>query len=182
MEFGFGDFEKFPNLTWSCFFFSSLRFLPFERIDLLWFVVEMFIFRFQASGDHLPQAPPAPAHATLAAQQAAQYNAQAKSYDLGADGFDDGQYDPRYNDPNFSGNLGGHYTPPAPQPAPYVAQPQPAPQPQPQPQQPQYNQNYIAQYQPTTQNPHRFQPPGNYNCSFFSAHRSIHLPIYLADN
>lgn len=113
---------------------------------------------FQPSGDHLPQAPPAPAHAQLAAVQAAQYN--TKSYDLGntgADGFDDGQYDPRYNDPNFEGNLGASSS--------YVqpAQPQYVPQAQPQPQA--YNNlnniNYIAQYQSTTPSPHRFLPPGN---------------------
>lgn len=74
-------------------------------------------------------APPAPAHAQLAAQQAEQYaknyvpsklfawgaRPQAKtkhdvnivfyhfSGETGGDGFDDGQYDPRYNDPNFEG-------------------------------------------------------------------------------
>lgn len=116
----------------------------------------------------MPIPPPPPAHAQLAAVQAAQYN--TKNYDLGnggvgtGEGFDDGQYDPRYNDPNFEGNLG------SPQ-ASYVqpAQPQYVPQAQPQPQQQQaqpqaYNNlnsiNYIAQYQSTTPHPHRFQPPG----------------------
>lgn len=65
------------------------------------------MFSFQAQGAHLPQAPPAPAHAQLAAVQAAEYN--TKSYDLGnagaGDGIEDGQYDQRYNDPNFEGNL-----------------------------------------------------------------------------
>lgn len=124
-----------------------------------------FFFRFQASGDHLPVPPPAPAHAQLAAVQAAQYN--TKNYDLGntgAEGFDDGQYDPRYNDPNFEGNLGGRAAPYVQQPQQqYVAQPQPQPQPQ-QPQPQAYNNlnniNYIAQYQSTTPHPHRFQPPG----------------------
>ncbi|XP_055313058.1 pupal cuticle protein Edg-78E isoform X2 [Sitodiplosis mosellana] len=123
---------------------------------------------FQASGDHLPVAPPAPAHATLAAQQAAQYNAQAKSYDLGgADGFDDGQYDPRYNDPHFQGNQNHHYTAPAAQPQPqYVAQQPQQAAPQPQPNYNQNNINYVAQYQSTTPNPHRFQPPANYEIKY----------------
>lgn len=125
------------------------------------------MFRFQASGDHLPVPPPAPAHAQLAAVQAAQYN--AKNYDLGgAEGFDDGQYDPRYNDPSFEGNLRGAQAQPAYVQQPIQQQPQYAPQPQyvpqQQPQPQQYNNlnnvNYIAQYQSTTPNPHRFQPPG----------------------
>lgn len=109
--------------------------------------------------------PAAPAHAQLAAVQAAQYN--TKNYDLGAAGagagesFDDGQYDPRYNDPNFEGNQGSQaYVQPA-QPQ-YVPQAQPQPQQQAQPQA--YNNlnnvNYIGQYQSTTPHPHRFQPPG----------------------
>lgn len=112
----------------------------------------------------MPVPPPAPAHAQLAAVQAAQYNAANtnNNYDAGADGFDDGQYDPRYNDPNFEGNLRGAS-------AAYVQQPQPVqpqyvPQPQAQPQPQAYNNvnnvNYIAQYQSTTPHPHRFQPPG----------------------
>lgn len=123
-------------------------------------------FRFQATGDHLPVAPPAPAHAQLAAVQAAQYNAvNAKSYESGSvDGFEDGQYDPRYNDPNFEGNLRGASVPASynvqaqaqPQ---YVQQPQPA-QVQPQAYNNLNNINYVAQYQSTTPNPHRFQPPG----------------------
>lgn len=143
-----------------------LSWLHFHLLILFSQYLFFFSFqsRFQASGDHLPVAPPAPAHAQLAAVQAAQYN--AKNYDLGSGaegGFDDGQYDPRYNDPNFSGNQGAHlqaYAQPAPQPQ-YV--PQAQPQPIPQQPQPQYNptHNYIAQYQSTTQNPHRFQPPGN---------------------
>ncbi|XP_031616342.1 larval cuticle protein 3 isoform X2 [Contarinia nasturtii] len=122
---------------------------------------------FQATGDHLPVPPPAPAHAQLAAVQAAQYN--AKNYDLGgADGFDDGQYDPRYNDPSFEGNSRG-----VPVQSSYVHQPVPQ-QPQPQyvqqPQPQQYNNlnnvNYIAQYQSTTPNPHRFQPPAKYEIKY----------------
>lgn len=129
-------------------------------------IQNMYLFSFQPTGDHLPLAPPAPAHAQLAAVQAAQYN--TKNYDLGNAGagagesFDDGQYDPRYNDPNFEGNQGSQaYVQPA-QPQ-YVPQAQPQPQQQAQPQA--YNNlnsiNYIAQYQSTTPHPHRFQPPGN---------------------
>lgn len=111
----------------------------------------------------MPLPPPAPAHAQLAAVQAAQYN--TKNYDLNnagagaGEGFDDGQYDPRYNDPSFEGNQGSQSYVPA-------AQPQYVPQAQPQqPAQPQVynnlnNVNYVAQYQSTTPHPHRFQPPG----------------------
>lgn len=126
----------------------------------------MFWYRFQATGDSIPVAPPAPAHAQLASVQAAQYN--AKSYDLGGaePGFDDGQYDPRYNDPNFEGNLrAGSVASYVQAPQQYAVQPQQQPQSQPQPQQ--YNNlnnvNYAAQYQTTTPNPHRFQPPGILN-------------------
>lgn len=129
-------------------------------------------FRFQPSGDHLPVAPPAPAHAQLAAVQAAQYNQAAKHYDsngnpnvIDENGYETGEYDPRYNDPNFAGHGRSHapqptYTQPAQQPQ-YQVQPQP----QAQPQQPQYNYNnenvnYGATYQTTTPYPHRFQPPG----------------------
>lgn len=126
----------------------------------------MFCFFFVLF-DSVTVAPPAPAHAQLASVQAAQYN-QAKSYDVSnsADGFEDGQYDPRYNDPNFEGNLRGG----AAVPASYNVQPQAQPQYVPQQQQPApaqqqaYNNlnsiNYVAQYQSTTPNPHRFQPPG----------------------
>lgn len=126
----------------------------------------LFMYSFQPSGDHLPVAPPPPAHAQLAAVQAAQYNTNNLGGNAGVgagEGFDDGQYDPRYNDPSFEGNQGGSQS--------YVqpAQPQYVPQAQPQPQQAQpqaYNNlnniNYIAQYQSTTPHPHRFQPPGKY--------------------
>lgn len=120
----------------------------------------------------MPVPPPAPAHAQLAAVQAARYNAANtnNNFDAGADGFDDGQYDPRYNDPNFEGNLRGaapqssYVQQPQPVQPQYVSQPQAQPQYAPQPAaQPQaYNNvNYIPQYQSTTPYPHRFQPPGN---------------------
>lgn len=136
---------------------SNLQFFYFLFLFLLF-------FSFQASGDHLPVAPPAPAHSQLAAQQAANY--QPKNYDLGdAANFDDGQYDPRYNDPNFEGNLrsgvpqASYVQQPIPQQPQYVPQ---QPQPQPQAYNNLNNINYVAQYQTTTPNPHRFQPPGTY--------------------
>lgn len=135
---------------------------------------------FQASGDHLPVAPPAPPHALLAAQAQPEY--AGNNYDVGDAGqFDDGQYDPRYNDPGFEGNRvsGGYHHAPAPapvQPAPayhqrpvpqqpaYVPQQQPAYVPQQQqyvPQQQQFNDYYPS----STQQPHRFQPPGKLSLS-----------------
>lgn len=118
----------------------------------------------------MPVAPPAPAHSQLAAVQAAQYNAANNNYDVGnnggADGFDDGQYDPRYNDPNFEGNLRGaaqqsyHHQAQPVQPQYVPQQPQPQVQPQPQAYNNLNNINYVAQYQSTTPHPHRFQPPG----------------------
>uniref|UniRef100_A0A182W5D2 Cuticular protein RR family n=1 Tax=Anopheles minimus TaxID=112268 RepID=A0A182W5D2_9DIPT len=118
---------------------------------------------FQASGDHLPVAPPAPPQAAPQPQYQpqAQYQPQPQ-YNGGRSYDDDGQYDPRWNDPNFSQN---QYSAPAPAPAPapvhnYHAAPAPvAPVPQ-------YNQhNYAPQPQQapawtTTPAPHRFQPPG----------------------
>lgn len=139
----------------------------------------VFCFRFVPTGSHLPVPPPAPAHAQLAAVQAAQYNTK-NSYDLNGspnvvdeNGFETGEYDPRYNDPNFSGNFRSlpaqsTYSQPAQQPQ-YHVQPEPA-QPAPQPQ-PQYNTNNVnyVNYQTTTPYPewknNRFQPPGT-NCSF----------------
>lgn len=119
----------------------------------------------------MPVAPPAPDHARLAVQQAAEYNSQNAQYNvIGSEGnYEDGQYDPRYNDPSFEGNSRGAAVPSS-----YNIQPQPQHQPQyvpqqqqqqQQPAQPQYNHNinhvnYVAQYQSTTPNPHRFQPPG----------------------
>lgn len=139
----------------------------------------VFCYRFVPTGSHLPVPPPAPAHAQLAAVQAAQYNTK-NSYDLNGspnvvdeNGFETGEYDPRYNDPNFSGNFRSlpaqsTYSQPAQQPQ-YHVQPEPA-QPAPQPQ-PQYNTNNVnyVNYQTTTPYPewknNRFQPPGT-NCSF----------------
>lgn len=137
------------------------------------------LYSFQASGDHLPVAPPAPAHAapqqpqqqyrSQAAPQ--QYQQQPQQYNSGSnDQFDDGQYDPRYDDPSFStGNNNNHFVAaPTHAPAAPVPQQQHYQQPQsqqqhyqqPQPQyNPQQNYNHVPQYT-TTPNPHRFQPPG----------------------
>ncbi|EDW84498.1 uncharacterized protein Dwil_GK14160 [Drosophila willistoni] len=129
---------------------------------------------FQASGDHLPQAPPAPPQPVPTSgyqpqpqYQPQQYQAPAPqhqpSYRNNDDG-DDGSYDPRYNDPSFSQQQQSYHQP-APQPQ---YRPAPAPQPayQPAPQ-PAYHQPAAPQYQPqqayyptTTPNPHRFSPPG----------------------
>lgn len=124
---------------------------------------------FQASGDHLPVAPAPPPHAqpqfhAQQPQQQQQLRHQQQQFSSEADNFDDGQYDPRYNDPSFSQNTNNHFAAapvhaaPAPvhAPAPAHYNPQPAPQqfiPQ------QQNFNHIPQYT-TTPNPHRFQPPG----------------------
>ncbi|KAI8045063.1 activating signal cointegrator 1 complex subunit 2 homolog [Drosophila gunungcola] len=131
---------------------------------------------FQASGDHLPQAPPAPPQPVPTAGYQPQQQYQPQQYQAPApqpqssfrsnDYGDDGSYDPRYNDPSFGQNQQS-YQQPAPQPQ-YRPAPQPAynPQPvQPQPQQqyqPQYQQQQPQQayYTTTTPNPHRFSPPG----------------------
>ncbi|XP_050087148.1 larval cuticle protein 1 [Anopheles aquasalis] len=121
---------------------------------------------FQASGDHLPVAPPAPAQPAPQPQyQPAQPSyTGGRSYD-----HDDGQYDPRWNDPNFSQNQYGAAPAPAPVPVPvapvqhhhnYHQQQQPAA-----PVAPQYNHHYAPAPQApqawtTTPAPHRFQPPG----------------------
>lgn len=127
---------------------------------------------FQASGDHLPVAPAPPPHAQHAQpqfhaqQQPQQLRHQPQQFSSEGDNFDDGQYDPRYNDPSFSPNTNNHFAAapvhaaPAPvhaAPAPVHYNPQPAQQ-QFIPQQ-QQNFNQIPQYT-TTPNPHRFQPPG----------------------
>lgn len=136
----------------------------------------IFLCSFRATGDHLPQAPPAPAHALLAAQQAQQEpQYQGNSYDAGDEAqWDNGQYDPRYNDPNFDGNriVAGYQHVPQPQapvqPVPQWQQPQQA-APVPSWQQPQQQQQqaYVPQpqYQTTTPAPHRFQPPGKLSLS-----------------
>ncbi|EDW67614.1 cuticle protein 3 [Drosophila virilis] len=131
---------------------------------------------FQASGDHLPVAPPAPPQPVPTAgyqpqsqYQPQQYQAPAQQPSFRSNDYDDGSYDPRYNDPSF-GQQQQSYQQPAPQPqyrpAPAPVQPayNPAPQPayqQPAPQ-PQYHQpqQQAAYYPTTTPNPHRFSPPG----------------------
>ncbi|XP_058063197.1 larval cuticle protein 1 [Anopheles bellator] len=118
---------------------------------------------FQASGDHLPVAPPAPAQPAPQPQQHYQApqpqnygGAGGRSYD------DDGQYDPRWNDPNFSQN---QYSAPAPVPPPAPAPQQHYHHQQPAAPAPQYQQHYAPAPQAapawtTTPAPHRFQPPG----------------------
>ncbi|XP_036212774.1 cuticle protein 3 [Bactrocera oleae] len=123
---------------------------------------------FQASGDHLPVPPPAPPQPVPQAGYAPQpqYQPPAQSGGYRSNDYDDGSYDPRYNDPGFGQQQGGYQ---APQPQ---YQPPAAPAYNPPPQQPAYNppapqyNSYQAQpqqqpyYQPTTPNPHRFAPPG----------------------
>ncbi|XP_058127510.1 cuticle protein 16.8 [Anopheles ziemanni] len=121
---------------------------------------------FQASGDHLPVAPPAPPQAAPqpSYQPQQSYAAPAQQYDSGRSyDINNGEYDPRWNDPNFSQQQ-TQYQAPAPAPAPvhnYHHAPAPvAPVPQ-------YNQhNYAPAPAPqapawtSTPAPHRFQPPG----------------------
>lgn len=119
---------------------------------------------FQASGDHLPVAPPAPPQPVPQAGYVPQpqYQPQqspASQYRSGGEDYDDGSYDPRYNDPAFS-EQHQSYQAPAPQPAynPAPAYSPPAQQYQhyPQPAQP-----HSAYYpDPSTPSPHRFSPPG----------------------
>ncbi len=137
-----------------------------------WNLIETITYSFQASGDHLPVAPAAPPHAQAQPQFHAQaqqprhsqqqFHQQPQQFSSEGDNFDDGQYDPRYNDPSFSPNTNNHFAAaPVHNPAPVHFNAQPAPQqfiPQQQQQQPQ-NFNHIPQYT-TTPNPHRFQPPG----------------------
>ncbi|XP_017871282.1 PREDICTED: cuticle protein 3 [Drosophila arizonae] len=102
---------------------------------------------FQASGDHLPVAPPAPPQPVPTAgyqpqsqYQPQPYQAPAAQPSYRSNDYDDGSYDPRYNDPAF-GQQQQSYQQPAPQPQ--YQQPQPQPY-----------------YTTTTPNPHRFSPPG----------------------
>ncbi|XP_067617011.1 larval cuticle protein 2 [Eurosta solidaginis] len=132
---------------------------------------------FQASGDHLPVAPPAPPQPIPQAGYVPQpqYQPPAPSGGYRSNDYeDDGSYDPRYNDPSFGGQQRSYQAPAAPAynpppPAPPAYNP-PAPAYNPpayNPPAPQYN-NYQPQaqpqqqpyYQPTTPNPHRFAPPG----------------------
>lgn len=130
------------------------------------------IYSFHATGDHLPVPPPAPAHARFAAEAAQQQQQfQPKNFDLGSSDYDDGQYDPRYNDPNFVGNQRSAPIHVPNSPAPALPSPAFTQQPAQQnfaPAQPfndVNNVNYVAQYRSTTPNPHRFQPPGKLSLS-----------------
>ncbi|XP_036324749.1 pupal cuticle protein Edg-78E [Rhagoletis pomonella] len=124
---------------------------------------------FQASGDHLPVAPPAPPQPVPQAGYAPQPQYQPPQPQSGgyrSNDYDDGSYDPRYNDPSFDQSQGS-YQPPQPQYQPQAAPAYQPPAPAYNPPAPQYN-NYQPQaqpqqqpyYQPTTPNPHRFAPPG----------------------
>lgn len=124
--------------------------------------------RFQAHGDHLPQAPPAPAHAVEQLNNQQQYPQQPRNYDIGnAADYDDGSYDERYNDPAFQGRSSDIVSQPAAAPAP-VAPRFHAAQQLPQPVQPSYvathHQEQYNQHEPTPA-PHRFQPPGKLQLS-----------------
>lgn len=139
----------------------------------------MFIFyRFQATGDHLPVAPPAPPQPIPQAVQP-QYqptggaNYAKDPYD-NSDQFDDGAYDERWNNPGFRGDGRTNSAPVRAAPINYNYNTQPQQQ---QPQQPSYvqpqpqpqavrqqNYNVPAQnYLETTQSPNRFFPPGKLN-------------------
>jgi hypothetical protein len=138
--------------------------------------------RFQATGDHLPVAPPAPPQPIPqdVPSQYQQTQAQREYVDPNdkSANFDDGSYDERWNNPGYQGDgrQGPIHRPAAPQqnynyqhsaPAPVQATRQQnynVPQvnynqqhQQPQQQQQQYNQ--PQQYE-TTPSPHRFLPPG----------------------
>lgn len=147
------------------------------------------IFRFRATGDHLPVGPAPAAHAAAPAvaptprfiqtQQQAHVPhfpaAQVASFT--SNDYEDGQYDERWNDPTFQGHAGRVASAPVHQaPAPvhhhqhqqqqpqYVQEPAPQPQYVAQPAAPQQQPQYVPQqaYYPTTTtpSPHRFQPPG----------------------
>lgn len=141
----------------------------------------MFIFlhRFQATGDHLPVAPPAPPQ-PIPQQVQPQYQPSGNAnyakdpYDT-SDQFDDGSYDERWNNPGFRGDGRSqapvqaapvrqqNYNVPA---ANYNYQnQQPAHNPAPvAPVVRQQNYNVPAQnYLETTPSPHRFFPPGKLN-------------------
>uniref|UniRef100_A0A1A9UXE4 Pupal cuticle protein Edg-78E n=1 Tax=Glossina austeni TaxID=7395 RepID=A0A1A9UXE4_GLOAU len=131
---------------------------------------------FQPQGDHLPVPPPAPPQPIPTPgyapqpQYQPQYQQQPAAPAFRSNDYDDGSYDPRYNDPGFGQGQSysqPQYRPqPAPQPAynpaPAYNPPAPAynpPAPAYNPPAPQYQQQ--PQYYPTTTpNPHRFSPPG----------------------
>lgn len=139
--------------------------------------------RFQASGDHLPVAPPAPPQPipqpVQSQYQPAQGPAYKDPYDT-SNQYDDGSYDERWNNPGYRGD-GRQQSAPAPVrqqnynvPAPQAPQPQAhynnnnnyhqqqqhAPAPAPAPRQQNYNVPAQNNYYETTQSPNRFFPPG----------------------
>ncbi|CRK88888.1 CLUMA_CG002631, isoform A [Clunio marinus] len=132
--------------------------------------MQVFIPRFQATGDHLPVAPPAPPQPIPQPVQpqyaptGAQRN-YVDPYDKSGQ-FDDGSYDERWNNPSFQGDgrSAPVHRPAAPAPSHnynYQHQaPAPAPAPIPAVRQQNYNVPQAPQHYETTQNPHRFLPPG----------------------
>ncbi|XP_055377749.1 pupal cuticle protein Edg-78E isoform X2 [Condylostylus longicornis] len=130
-------------------------------------------FGFQASGDHLPVPPPAPPQPvpTPGYQPNPRYQPPSgPAQGFSGDYDSEGQYDPRYNDPNFEGNKlpQSHAAPPPPPPPVNIHyQSTPAPNYNYQHNTPQYNhyqppapqQQQYQQHYETTPNPHRFLPP-----------------------
>jgi hypothetical protein len=130
---------------------------------------------FQATGDHLPVAPPAPPQPIPQPVQPQYQPTQAQRdyvdpYDKSGQ-FDNGAYDERWNDPSFQGDGRSapiNYNRPAAPQQNYNYQQQAAPAPAPAVRQQNYNvpqHNYNPapqQYQQydTTPSPHRFLPPG----------------------
>lgn len=128
---------------------------------------------FQASGDHLPVAPPAPPQPIPQAVQPQYQPTQSQrnyvdQYDT-SNQFDDGSYDERWNNPGYQGDGRSgpvqQHRPAAPAPSHnYNYQQQPQAQAQaPAVRQQNYNvpaQQYNPQDYETTQSPHRFLPPG----------------------
>lgn len=127
-------------------------------------------YRFQASGDHIPAPPPTPP------APAVPLNSKQNTYNNANYG-DDGSYDPRYNDPNFSlnhnqnqpaakPNIGNiqynqpSYQQPS-QPNYQPSQPSYQPsQPSHQPSQPIYQHTYQQPTYSTTTHTPRIYPPG----------------------
>lgn len=137
-------------------------------------------YSFQASGDHLPVAPPAPPQPVPQAVQPL-YNQQGSNqpqyrdpYD-NSDQFDNGEYDERWNNPAFRGDGRAPAAPSRPAPAANYNYQSAAPAPAPVPRQqnynvpqsnynvPQSNYNQAPNHYETTPSPHRFFPPGKLN-------------------
>ncbi|XP_055676537.1 activating signal cointegrator 1 complex subunit 2 homolog isoform X1 [Lutzomyia longipalpis] len=137
---------------------------------------------FRASGDHLPVAPaappqhaPQPHYQPQPQYQPQPYTQPQQYHSARSDDYDDGSYDPRYNDPSFGQSGNFHQAPQAPvhhhhhAPAAVPTHP-PLPTHPPSVQQQiqhahQFHQSLPQHHQQpsnyhTTPPPHRFQPPG----------------------